>query len=412
MGKSELWMAGVAVLAAVTARAAEPAATATLDEVLTQSLQKNASVYRARKVYEDRLADGIEAEAPDNPELQADAVRRRGEDGTGVEIELTQPHKLSQLSGARLRYADYLREAASTEQRYEILKVMHETTALYARLWLLQERRKLYEESAKEAEGLRQLVRSAAGLGQTSVAASQLFSADAAKLESDLGAIEAELRLVRTDLAKLTGHSFAHAELQRPAFFAVPDSTEALVGFAKDRANVRNVLKARLKAAEERASIAKQDAVLPEFGPRLLYLRSPGGDEESYGVGVQLRIPLWNQNDAERTRAEADLKQVRSEADLFANLPPEEAIAELQQSAIALQNRADRYFDTILPAYRESYAVTRSMLRQGQTDALQVWQVREKLYQTENEALAAVVEAINARGALELELGGKLEEIQ
>lgn len=151
---------------------------------------------------------------------------------------------------------------------------------------------------------------------------------------------------------------------------------------------------------------------MPEIGPRLIYSRSPDGDEKSYGVGIGLRIPLWNQNDAERKRANAELRQAKSEADLFANLPQKEVIGELQQSATTMQGRADSYFENILPGYRKSYELTRSMFRQGQADALEVWQVREKLLTSENEALDALAEAVNARGALELELGGKLEEIK
>jgi outer membrane protein TolC len=87
-------------------------------------------------------------------------------------------------------------------------------------------------------------------------------------------------------------------------------------------------------------------------------------------------------------------------------------IGELQQSAAALQSRTDSYFESILPGYRKSYELTRSMFRQGQADALEVWQVREKLLTSENEALDALAQAVTARGALELELGGKLEEIK
>ena len=52
------------------------------------------------------------------------------------------------------------------------------------------------------------------------------------------------------------------------------------------------------------------------------------------------------------------------------------------------------------------------MFRQGQADALEVWQVREKLLSSENEALDALAQAVNARGALEVELGGKIEEVR
>ena len=388
------------------------AETLTLEQVISDSLQKNTGIYRAQREYEDRLADAVEAKALDNPELNADAIRRKGEGGTGTDLELTQPLKLSQLTGSRWRYADALTQVADTEQKYEILKVINETTSLYTQVWLLSERRKLYGSYADDAEKMKSLVSSSTKQGQTSPAASHLFSADAAKLRADANAVDAELRQARTELARLTGRNYQTVELQRPVFTPVPGDTDRLLTFAESRSNLRNVLKTRLQAAERRLSIAQQDATLPEIGPRLLYSRSPNGDEKSYGVGIALRIPLWNQNDAERKRANAELRQVKSEANLFSGLPQKDVIGELQQSASALQGRADAYFDDILPGYRKSYELTRSMFRQGQANALDAWQVREKLLTSENEALDALAQAVNARGALELELGGKLEEIQ
>ena len=384
----------------------------TLDQVIKDSLQKNTSLFRAQREYEDKLATATETKLLDNPEMNIDATRASGENGTGADIELTQPLKFSQLSGARYGYAEALSNVASTEQKYEILKVINETTVLYTQVWLLSERKKLYENYADDAEKMKKLVSASAGQGQTSPAASHLFSSDAAKLRADANAVQAELRQARTTLARLTGRSYQLAELQRPAFVTVPEDTEKLLTFAKEQSNLRNVVKSRIDAAERRLSVAEQDAALPEIGPRLIYSRSPDGDQKSYGIGVALRIPLWNQNDAERKRANAELRQVKSEADLFVNLPQKDLIGELQQSATALQGRADSYFDSILPGYRKSYELTRSMFRQGQADALEVWQVREKLLTSENEALDALAQAVNARGALELELGGKLEEIK
>ena len=384
----------------------------TLDQVIKESLQKNTSLFRVQREYEDKLANATETRLLDNPEMNIDATRASGENGTGTDIELTQPLKFSQLSGARYGYAEALSNVASTEQKYEILKVINETTVLYTQVWLLSERKKLYENYADDAEKMKKLVSASAGQGQTSPAASHLFSSDAAKLRADANAVQAELRQARTNLARLTGRSYQLAELQRPAFVTVPEDTEKLLTFAKEQSNLRNVVKSRIDAAERRLSVAEQDAALPEIGPRLIYSRSPDGDQKSYGIGVALRIPLWNQNDAERKRANAELRQVKSEADLFVNLPQKDLIGELQQSATALQGRADSYFDSILPGYRKSYELTRSMFRQGQADALEVWQVREKLLTSENEALDALAQAVNARGALELELGGKLEEIK
>lgn len=405
-----LWLFSLTLVIAIPAYAVEPAS-ATLDQVIANALQRSSGINQIQKEYENKLADTTETSAIDNPELKTDFQHDQSGSGTGVSFELTQPFKLSQLTGTRSRYTDLLRNTANSEQQYGILKIVNETTALYMRLWLLQERKKLYETSARDAENMSKSVTSSANKGQTSLAASQLFSADAEKLKSDTVAIDAELRQVRIELGKLSGRSFAQVELQKPHFSKIPENPETLISFARDRANLRNIVKAQVRAAEERVSVARQDAALPEIGPRLLYAR-PGSGPESYGVGIQLRIPLWNQNDAERQRANADLTFAKSQANLLASVPPEETIGELQQSARALAERADSYMDRILPSYRKSYELTRSTFRQGQIGALEVWQVREKLYQTENEGLQAMAEAFNARGALELELGGKLEEIK
>ncbi|NBX03541.1 MAG: TolC family protein [Alphaproteobacteria bacterium] len=386
--------------------------TLTLDQVIRESLQKNTSLYRVQREYDDKLAAATETTTLDNPELNADATRRNGQGGMGADLELTQPLKFSQLSGSRARYADALTHVADIEQKYEILKIINETTVLYTQVWLLSERKKLYENYADDAEKMKKLVGASTKQGQTSPAASHLFSADAAKLRADANAVGAELRQVRTQLARLTGRNYEAATMQRPTFVPVTDDADKLVSFAAARANLRNVVKSRIQAAERRLSVAEQDAGLPEIGPRMIYSRSPNGEEKSYGLGVALRIPLWNQNDAERKRANAELRQVKSDSALLTGLSQKEMIGELQQSASALQGRADSYFEDILPSYRKSYELTRGMFRGGQSGALEVWQVREKLLASENEALDAVAQAVNARGELELELGGKLEEME
>lgn len=383
----------------------------TLDEVIEGALQNSVGLSLVEQDYQAKLAGSTEASILDNPQLQTDVERNRGQRGAGVAVELTQPLKVSQLTGARWRYADLLRTAASQERQFAILKTINDTTALYMQLWLLQERRRLFDASAQDAQSMSKLVKAAANQGQTSDAAFHLFAADAVRLKSDAEFIDAELRQARTSLAKLTGRSFEQVSLQTPVFSPVPESTARLVEFAQDRANLRKIVKTQVDAAERRLSIANQDAALPELSPRLLYSQSPGGDQKAYGVGVQLSFPLWNQNDAERRRANADLRSVRAQADLLAAIPAANTIPDLQQSARSAAERADRYAQSVLPDYRRSYELTRSMFRQGQLNALDVWQVREKLYQTENDALQAVVDAFNARSALELELGGKLEEL-
>jgi outer membrane protein TolC len=386
----------------------------TLEQVIDGALQNSTGISQARKDYENKLADSKEAVTIDNPEFKADFVREQGVGGTGEQMELTQLFKFSQLTGARFRFANLLRCTADNEKQYEILKIINGTTILYMRLWLLQEQKRLYVTATRDAEGMSKLVKDSASQGQTSAAASYLFAADAQKLNADAVFIEAQLRQIRTDISKLTGRSFLDVHLKKPVFSKIPSNSEVLVAFAKDHANLRNIIKEQIKAAEQRVSIARQDGVMPQIGPRLVYshLNNGIGFETDYGVGVQVSIPLWNQNNVERKRADADLDFVKTQQNILAGVSQKEVIRQLQQSGIALADRADSYEDQILPGYRKSYELTREMFQQGQIDALEVWQVREKLRTIQDEALQAMADAFNARSALELELGGKLEEIK
>ncbi|HBR69924.1 MAG TPA: hypothetical protein DEA55_11170, partial [Rhodospirillaceae bacterium] len=193
MKKSIIWQLAIVAILFSAPSYAETSAL-TLDQIIKESLQKNTSLFRAQRDFDDRMANVTETTLLDNPELQIDAVRDKGEGGTGTDLEFTQPLKFSQISGARVSYADALSNVASMEQKYEILKVINETTVLYTQVWLLSERKKLYENYANDADKMKKLVKESAGQGQTSPAASHLFSSDAAKLRADANAVDAELR--------------------------------------------------------------------------------------------------------------------------------------------------------------------------------------------------------------------------
>ena len=100
MKKSIIWQLAIVVILFSTPSYAEPTAL-TLDQVIKESLQKNTSLFRVQRDYEDRMADATETTLLDNPELQVDAVRSKDQGGTGTDLEFTQPLKFSQISGAR-----------------------------------------------------------------------------------------------------------------------------------------------------------------------------------------------------------------------------------------------------------------------------------------------------------------------
>lgn len=380
----------------------------TLDAAIEAALSRSDAGLEATRAESARQAEAIEAGRLDNPELQVDAVRPGGQGRPNIEGELYQPLKLSLLTGERGRLADSLRAQAGSERAVANFKTRAEVSSLYLRLWTLQARQQLYENSLAEISELSAVVtRSAAG-GQTAPAARELFSGDRELLVSTLKGLAADIKETATDLAQMTGLPIAGATLEAPSLRSIPP-LDALLALAAERTTWREALRDRVESAEQRLAVAQSDALLPEIGPRLIYARDPTVREDTVGVGIALRIPLWDQNDAERTRARTEANTARLAHARAQQLPLTQSLAALRAAAIERAERRDALCDHALPRYRKSYALTRAMYKQGQADALALWQVREKLYQTEETALAATTEAYLARLRLEAEVGGALE---
>lgn len=388
------------------------AAPVTLTEVIARTLEKSPEIGRVNYAYQNQLSQGTELNTWANPEAQIDILHQKsGNNNTDLSVELTQPMRLSQINGTRKLYSETLSRAASTSQKYELFKTINDVSTQYMKLWLLQEKRSLYTRSAKDAKNIAGVIQGSARQGQTAVSEATLFTADALRLETELSTIDAAIAQTKVDLSKLTGFSFADIDAVKPEFSKVP-GTQQLSEFSNSRSNLRGVVRDNLAAAKQRIKLTDIDA-FPEFGPRLLYDRGVnGGGDQAVGVGIAMRIPLWDTNQAERQRAKAALSAAEIDAQSVAVKEPQELIGQLQQSAARMQDRANKYSNSIVPMYRKSYELSRKMLSAGQIQALNLWQIREKLYQIEEATLQSTLDAYLTRLALELEIGGKLEEVQ
>ena len=381
-----------------------------LNQAIESSLQKNIELYRIDQDYDNQLAEGIEMQASDNPRLEIDYLKQSVGGGTGYEIELTQPIKRSQLSRARSFYAQVMAKTADIEKQSEIFQLANQTSLIYVEVWSLQEHAHLYESTANEAKLMEKKVKASASQGQMSLAATYLFSSDAAKLHADSTAAEVALRQKKITLAQMIGYDNKHFNLEAPALASLP-SEDVLFAFAQRRATFKNVLKQRVQSAAARLKVADADGKYPTLTPKLLYSHSPDNSDDLYGIGIGFEVPLWNDNQAERKRAQAALVRAKSESELLDGQPQREVISALRENTERLSARVLDYSRQILPGYRKAYELTQQMFQQGQASAIEVWQVREKLIDSEEEALEAMLQAMNAKAQLELQLGGRLEEV-
>jgi outer membrane protein TolC len=134
-------------------------------------------------------------------------------------------------------------------------------------------------------------------------------------------------------------------------------------------------------------------------------------DEANVGITIAGRIPIWDRNQGEITRARGAFEAAERELASFDRISLERSIAARRQQLLNLQARAAAYRDQVIPAYRAAYEATVSQFRAGQATALQLFEVQRSVVDAQEKSFEYAVEALSARTQLEQLIGGRLEEV-
>ncbi len=396
---------------AVTSATTGGAVTLTLDHALRRSLLFNPEMARLDAALADKLGRAIEAEVKLNPTFKVGGgyASTSAEDGGAVEGELEQPLRPSDF-GLRKTYATALRAAANLEQKADVLRVLNSTALLYYRAWALQERAALLTGARAQADDVLTTIEQQLEAGQSNVAQRSIFEAETARFAAEMLAVRGERAGAQAELAGATGIAAAELRLVRPGFGTVP-SVPALSAFAESRSGIRRVALARRAAAAKSLRVARADAVFPEFAPGLGGNYARAERETKLGVFIVGRIPLWDRNLGEITRAKGALAAADRELESIDRVSFDRETKARRQQLLDLQGRADAFRDQVIPAYRAAYEATLTQFRAGQASTLQLFEVQKSLVEAQEKAFEYVVDTLTARTHLEQHIGGRLEEV-
>lgn len=397
---------------AVTSSSRRGAATLTLDEALRRSLRHNPEIAQLGAGLADKLARAIEAEVKLNPEFKVTGGYTSETDGDGgeVELELEQPLRPSDF-GLRKTYASALRVAANLEQQADVLRVLNNTALVYYRAWALQERGALLAGARAQATDVLATFEEQLAAGQSTVAQRHVFEAENARFAAELLAVNGERAGTQAELGRATGIASADIRLASPSLGALP-STAALAAFAESRSGIRRIALARREAAAKNLRVARSDAVFPEFAPGIVTNYGSRNDEAGFGITIAGRIPIWDRNQAEITRARGALEAADRELESFDRVSLQRSIGGRRQQVVNLQARADAFRTEVIPAYRAAYDATLAQFRAGQATTLQLFEVQKSLVEAQEKAFEYTVEALSARTQLEQLIGGRIEEVR
>lgn len=385
--------------------------TVSLEEALRRSLRHNPEIARLDASLAEKLGRAIEAEVKLNPGFKITGGRTSEREGVGsaLEFEVEQPLRPSDF-GLRRTYAEALRVAANLEQQADVLRVLNGTAVTYYRAWSLQERAGLLGSARSQADDVLATIQQQLEAGQSNVSQRSIFEAEVARFSADLLAVRGEQAGARAELERATGLQLAQSRLLRPGWPALP-TTAALAAFAETRSGIRRIALAQRDAAARNLSVARADAVFPEFAPGLITRYGSRNDESEFGLTIAGRLPIWDRNKAEVTRARGALQAADRELASFDRVSLQRSIAARREQLVNLQARAAAYRDQVIPAYRAAYDATLAQFRAGQASTLQLFEVQRSLVDAQEKSFEYAVEALSARTQLEQLIGGRLEEV-
>ncbi|MGI0135126.1 MAG: TolC family protein, partial [Candidatus Micrarchaeaceae archaeon] len=322
----------------------------TLERYIGQTLQNSPDAARIMAEITGLQADSIEAGQKINPDLKLDVPVKRNSNNTEVELEFEQPLRPSDF-GARQSHADAIRSTLSDEHKARLLDLSHEAVRAYVDLWTTQEQIALLDRLVKDAGRQTKIVQEAARQGLTDKAEAEILTTEAAEMKLQKSALEAKQKALLASFVRLAGLRYGDVKLEMPALPVLPDTASRLLAQTEDKTAIRALLEGRLAVAERRLSVAREDAVLPEFAPRALLRHDVTDGSNAALLGMRVTLPVWSRNEAERLRANAAYEEAdRALKALDASDLPS-VLASAWQAAVNARSVAEKYRNTVVPGW-------------------------------------------------------------
>lgn len=379
-----------------------------LSDLVGAALRNSPDVAALDRALAMRMADAIDVEARTNPEVEVSGTYSDKGDGVGFEVEISQPLRFSDFK-LRPLYAKALRQTATIEQEAGVFGLVNRVTNLYVAHWAAQSREELARRAAVEAAAITQRIEGVRRQQVVPTVRFNVFEPEALRRQEDAMLHAAERAGIEARIALETGGD--GGPLQTSALVPTPlPPLSQVLAFAATKDFGARLARARITVNEARLKVAERDRS-PMIAPRASYEVEPGGEARNWGVGVAFEIPLWDINGGELARAQAELQDARLHLSRLNAGARDALVAGLYRQVALLDARASAYAMRIVPAYRQTYQDIRTIYEQGQTDLLDLWQVQASLLDAEEEAISTVIDALQARVALERAIGGKIEQV-
>jgi len=329
-----------------------------------------------------------------NPELEADAGPRFVQPNIDADVELAQPLELGRrgprraLAGAELERAKASVDASLRTLDLEVATAFYNTVYADRVVELSKRTEDLATRAAEVADRRRRagditdldadLARAAAGRARSAaLAAASERTAAAGKLAVLIGAAPGDTIAVTADLRQLAPPSPAGQRADLRALDA-----ERKVGEAAHEAAVANAR--------------------PDLGVFVTFRRE-AGDPIILG-GIRLGLPVWNQGQGEKARANAHASTAREQLEATTRVATRE-VADATDAFTHAHDAVESYERDVLPALDDAEQLLDKSIAAGQLAINEYLVERQELVNGRREYLDRLLALARAHAALQFAAG-------
>jgi outer membrane protein TolC len=378
----------------------------TLEEFRAHALAHSPLVADIDREYALQVAKAIDTKLWANPELSAEETWTRmyigGANDPQSSVTLSQPMKLSNF-GKRDKVAELLQKAGDTEKNIKLLEFAQQTNVNFVRLFALQETVRFLQLAEQDAAKKVSTVRKQVREGLISQGSEALLEGEKFRLEAQRVGAEASLAALQSELAMALGTTCAVIATRQPQFQKIPTATNLLEKARSSRISEKARLDIIQELAAEQVRLAELD-IFPSVSPRVVYQHTNDGGD-FVGAGITIPLPVWNRNQAERTRAAAEQDVARRKANLINQGGLELQISSTHAAAVSSERQVEIYTRQAEVSFKAALEAEERAYASGRGSVLEVWQTFRALNEAQLTGLSLRQQAAMARARLSILVG-------
>jgi outer membrane protein TolC len=244
-----------------------------------------------------------------------------------------------------------------------------------------------------------------------------LAQAMVAETEMELARFEGELAVARSHLNRILSlgrgqidYEIRGEEAEEP--LQLPPLEETIEYALNHRLDIGRS-RFKVQQAEKELELEKT-RILRHVGLGVSYERDPeegGSDAEVLGPGIDIQLPIFDQNQAQIAKAQYRIRQAKKNLQALEGQVREEIASNFARIHL-YETRVHSFRENIIPLREKAIEYAERWVNAMQLNRLYLLEAQKGLLQSRREYLQALMERQKALVDLELHMGGKVPEAQ